>query len=459
VSLLVNPTFWALCAALVVILVSADPRTSLARAVRTASSTTMLVLVTAGVLLNVGARAVLGHTVPGDFVQEIVGTRQLSTGETLYPSDVNGAARTALKESPPPRVPWLPAPVVRWLERREQQGRNLLVAQAHPPTLLVAAAGGMRLLGPYGAYWALVALSAGAALLTALLLTRVLVAGAAARVHVLAGLLLLGWQPVLATIRDGQVSVIVGALVIVGWWLLRSGRTGGGGAAVGAAVALKLYPLLLIVPLARWSRRAALTTAAGTLVLAGAAAAVAGPAAWGQYSHAARLVSEAFATAPHNLSLLARVGTVATGPVQHAVFLILATAAVAGTLTLGRRNAGAHEGRALDRTFAAFVVLALLLSPVAWHHSVFMLALPIAILAADAWYKGRRRHMAAVCVLALILSVPDDAWRMAWWHLPRPLALLASPGVAAVALWAGLLRSCAELARMPVTAAAPAGCR
>jgi hypothetical protein len=97
--------------------------------------------------------------------------------------------------------------------------------------------------------------------------------------------------------------------------------------------------------------------------------------------------------------------------------------------------------RTVDLEFASFVTLALCLSPVAWHHYVCVLALPLAVLATDAWASGRRAPLAWLIAIAAILSVPDDLWRAAWWVLPPRATLLVSPGIAAILLWVGLLRS------------------
>jgi hypothetical protein len=81
-----------------------------------------------------------------------------------------------------------------------------------------------------------------------------------------------------------------------------------------------------------------------------------------------------------------------------------------------------------------------LLSPVAWHHYVFTLALPLVVLVANAWASGRRAPLVGALSLVAILSIPDDVWRAAWWGMPASLPALVSPGSAVLVLWAGLLR-------------------
>ena len=96
--------------------------------------------------------------------------------------------------------------------------------------------------------------------------------------------------------------------------------------------------------------------------------------------------------------------------------------------------------RTLDVEFASMATLAMLLSPVAWHHYVFMLALPLVVLVANAWAGGRRAPLVGALSLVAILSIPDDVWRAAWWGMPAGLPVLVSPGSAVLLLWAGLLR-------------------
>jgi hypothetical protein len=81
----------------------------------------------------------------------------------------------------------------------------------------------------------------------------------------------LWWTAILAAIPHqssgthlGQVQNLVAALVLGGWLALDRGRDRLGGALLGLAAAVKLFPALLVLPLA-WSRR---WTAAGALTIA-----------------------------------------------------------------------------------------------------------------------------------------------------------------------------------------------
>jgi hypothetical protein len=441
VSALVNPAWWLICTAVLVCLAARDPRRTLRAGLRCATATPVLVLIAFAGAANLGARAMLGHVVPGDFAQEVVGARSMRQGTALYPHDVNATVREWLVAEPPAVPAWLPAPPARWLAAAQQRGRNRLVAQAHPPTLLLSAAPGILVLGGYGAFWVLTVLTVAVAALTATVLVTALAPAASRRERILAVLALVSWQPVLATVRDGQVSVLVGGLLVLAWADLRRGRDYRAGALVGSAAALKLYPLLLLVLLAVRRRRAC---AAAALVVAGAivlAAVVLGPDTWVQYAVSAGTIAGSFADAPYNFSLLPRLRSVVPAPLAGLAYLMAAAAALVATL-LRAKYVGAAVPliRRLDVEFASMTTLAMLLSPVAWHHYVFTLALPLVILVANAWASGRRAPLVGALSLVAVLSIPADVWRVAWWGLPAGLPALVSPGSAVLLLWAGLLR-------------------
>jgi hypothetical protein len=442
VSALINPTWWLICAALVVCLASRDPRSALRVALRWATLTPVLVLIACGAAANLGTRAILGHAVPGDFAQEVVGARSMRDGTSLYPRDVNAMVREWLVAEPPVLPAWLPGPLARWLTAVQQRGRNRLVAQAHPPTLLLAAAPAILVLGAYGAFWALTLVSVGVAGLTAAVLVSALAPAASRRERILAVLALVSWQPVLATVRDGQVSVIIGGLLVLAWNDLRRGRGSRAGALVGTAAALKLYPLLVLVLLAVRRRKAGAVAAAVIAGAAGVVAVILGPDTWVQYAASARTIAFSFAEAPYNLSLLPRLRGIVPAALAGFAYPIAAGGMVYATVLMVKRGgAAAPLIRPLDVEFAAFATLALLLSPVAWHHYVFMLTLPLVILVADAWAAGRRAPLVGAFSMVAILSIPDDVWRAVWWSRPAGLAMLVSPGTAVLLLWAGLLRA------------------
>jgi hypothetical protein len=396
VSALVNPS-WLLCAALALCLAARDPRRSLRAGLGAVLATPVLVVLASSAAANVGARAMLGHAVPGDFVQEVIAARALQAGETLYPADVNPAARAWLAEDPPVLPRWLPSRAGRWLSRRQAQGRNSLAAQAHPPTLLVASAPAVLTMGPHGAYWGLTLLSL---VVAAGLLVRELAPRAPARAGVLAVLVLVSWQPFLAAVRDGQPSVLVGSLLVVAWANLRRGRDLRGGDGRRSRGCTEAVP------------RAAPDHAGGAaparLRRRPAGRRRGGPGR-DRCSGARRVggvrgvrASDRGIVRPHALQPVT--GCALSGIVPpvllHTTFLLSAILALEVTLGIDTGARARHGRDTFDREFASFVTLALLLSPVGWHHYVFMLVLPLAlaamhVAAAAARSSGRRMRAGA----------------------------------------------------------------
>jgi hypothetical protein len=96
-----------ICTAVLVCLAARDPRRTLRAGLRWATATPVLVLIAFAGAANLGARAMLGHVVPGDFAQEVVGARSMRQGTALYPHDVNATVREWLVAEPPAVPAWL----------------------------------------------------------------------------------------------------------------------------------------------------------------------------------------------------------------------------------------------------------------------------------------------------------------------------------------------------------------
>src|SRR5205823_7206210 len=72
-------------------------------------------------------------------------------------------------------------------------------------------------------------------------------------------------------LQEGQPSVMAGAIVILALALLVEGRDTSGGVVLGVAIAMKLFPVLLIVPLMARRRFRAVAAAAIVCVVVGLA--------------------------------------------------------------------------------------------------------------------------------------------------------------------------------------------
>jgi alpha-1,2-mannosyltransferase len=254
----------------------------------------------------------------------------------------------------------------------------------------------------------------------------------------LAGLLVVSWQPVLAAIRDGQISVVVAALATAAWLLLRRCDERRAGIAVGCATALKVYPGLLVLFLVAHSRRAFWWALATVAFSVAAVAAIAGPHTWVEYRDIAGLIARSFERSPGNLSVLARIAQIVPDWAA-VVYPAIAAGMLMASVAVRPRDVSGFEP--LDSSFALFATLALLLSPVAWHHYLCLLVQPLVLLLARAVRHGTRSWLAAWCGLLLALSSPFDLMWTLWWRLaPGSLASnLLTQTTAVAAVWAALL--------------------
>jgi hypothetical protein len=444
VSALINPTFWLLIAVCVAAIGRRASRGArFAALLNAATSWPVLALVSAVVAANVSARGLIGLVVPGDFVQEVVAARSFQSEGTLYTPDINGDVEQWLRTEPPSVPSWLPDPVQRYLRERQAVGRNRLVAQAHPPTLLMAVAPWIWLFGADVTYILLSLASIAAAVISSQLLLAAWKPAPSPAERWFTALAVISWQPVLASVRDGQISVIIGAFLVAAWSAARKGRFLRGGVVVGMASALKLYPAVVLVLLAL-RRRAALGAALSVLAAAGVLATViAGVRVWDDYLASARAIGHSFAGAPHNLSVVARVAP-ATG-VEWLPFWYAAACAGLLAVTLLAVGSDKWSGReaafSMDLDFGLFVCLAMLLSPVAWHHYTFMLIQPLAVALGAAHRAPQRWPLVCWALGVLALTLPDDAIRQIWAAMsPGAFVLgLLSPGLIVLLLWAALV--------------------
>ena len=440
-SALVNPTFWLLIGLLVA---SAWPRSSWPTGLpRTSTSIVFLALFTVCALANVGVRGLVGQAVPGDFAQEVVAARSFQATGSLYSADINADVRVWLRAEPPALPLWLPGPLADYLRTRQASGRNQLVTQAHPPTLLLSVAPLIAIVGAPTAFWLLAFASVVAAVVASQQLLTAWRPAAAPTERWLAAVALISWQPVLATIRDGQFSVLIGALLIAAWRAVRSGRLPWGGAAAGMATALKLYPATLFLLMAvRWRR--SLGTGLSVVAVAFAAVvAVAGVQAWVEYAASAEIIGRWFAPEPHNLAISARIAAISPPEWLAGAYALVTTAMCLVTFNaMWRGGWGRTDPFAVDVEFGLFIALAMLLSPVAWSHYAFMLAQPLAVILVACLRSGSRLALPCWAFAVLLLAVPDDWVRALWAMLPPSEALirLVSPGVVVLLLWVVLLR-------------------
>jgi alpha-1,2-mannosyltransferase len=242
-------------------------------------------------------------------------------------------------------------------------------------------------------------------------------------------LTLLLWPPSLHNLAKGQWSILLAALVTLGWRALAARRGAAAGAWLGAAASLKLTPLLLGGYLALRERRAAAVMVAVTAAATAGGLAVTGV----EYPRAfltdmprdvAAWQTWVANTASLN-GLLARL--LAGGPFARP---LAAAPALARALNLGASlafvtwaaaatwRAPAGSARAQRALGAAWLALAVLLNPLAWTHTA-LLALPsLALL------RGIAPPATLLAALAL-MSVPRQT--LAALAGPTPVGPATAP--------------------------------
>ena len=217
-------------------------------------------------------------------------------------------------------------------------------------------------------------------------------------------------EPVLTTLRYGQIDLVVAALVIGD--MARPDGARGKGMMVGLAAGLKLTPLIFIAYLLLTRRtRAAIralltfggTVAAGFLILWGDAAPY-----WDgsvtNLSRVGRLQNSA------NQSLLGAAARFLHSTDVRAVWLVLVI--VIGAIGIGL---AARAGRAGDDVTGVSLcaITGLLVSPISWTHH-WVIAIPaLFLLSVRAVHQRSRIELTAAAALWLI------GWSHITWTIPR----------------------------------------
>jgi hypothetical protein len=427
-----NPTLWVALIAAASALIAALRGRAARPVPRLLTSAPFLALLSVAVSLNLAFGIYKGYVAPRDLMQDMVSAQEFLAGRSLYPDHMNALMRDALTREPPRSLlDWSPDLRAREIDAREETLSQHWV-QAHPPLMSLAVAPLVASVGLGGTYFAVTLLSLACLALTLALLARGLGLRPTPREWLLLGLVLLGWDSAVMLLRAGQPGLLLGALLTAGWFLLRRGRPYLAGVAIGLAVGVKLFPALLLFYLLLRHRRAFLTamlTLAALFVLIGA---VAGWDTYREHLETARGVVSEYAAYPANLSLLGLMARLEAPsgwphPVARALFCG-AGAVVVGLLALfvrRKRAGGDSEPERFDGEYALFMVLMVVLSPVAWDHYLPVLILPLAVLARRALAQPARSFgPAAFFALAVALTVPDTAFTTAAETLSDPVSSL-----------------------------------
>jgi len=210
-------------------------------------------------------------------------------------------------------------------------------------------------------------------------------------------------EPVYHTLFNGQVNLILMAIVAVDVWSVSEGRPGGG-VGVGIAAALKLTPGIFIVLFLLTRRARAAVTAAVTFLACGLIGYLVAPGAsrlyWTRYFYDTKRVYPAYIG---NQSIYGAAIRIFGGP-GHVGLWYLPLTIVAAVVGLGSAAVFARSHDWL-RAMAVTGITGLLVSPVSWTHHWVYVAPALITLARD----GKRARIAAACAFLLFALAP------LWW--------------------------------------------
>ena len=330
-----------------------------------------------------------------DFVQEWTSARNYWTGRPIYWS---------LEES--------------FREYFGPEARTELRVNAHPPAAVVAAL-------PFGwtdyrsawLIWNIVSL--GLLGFSLWLLMRPVGLNYSKLDSIPFAALLLASNPLAQQVVEGQMNLVLLALVTGAWAADRQERSLVAGSLIGLAAALKLFPALLVVYFV--ARRRWWAVASCGLSFIGSNLLAAGLFGLDIYSVYVLEVMPQFAHYGNNVANASLPGLCSTlfigmrglsepliaAPFAAKICKITAGAGVA--VLCGWKAARASDVAGRDIAFAAATIGILLASPITWGHSFVILVLPLLILWRQV-YQPFFRVLLAVCTTLLWLVRPGWIW-------------------------------------------------
>jgi uncharacterized membrane protein len=342
--------------------------------------------------------ALAGARAPIDFARDFTAARALARGDRQYA--INADVRNVEAEAA--GIPTVPV-----------HGGPYL---PHPPpaTVLLLPLTALSFAGASAAWWLL-------SLLALVWLAHNLLRAAtperpvtAPRTATLTIALLL-WPPVLHNLEKGQWSILLAALMAAAWRATAERRSKRAGVWIGLGACLKVMPGVVIpfFAVSPRHRRAAFTAVATAIAVAVAALPLTGWSPWfifvAQSRPNVRALETWYANTASLHGLWARLfigGAYArpwlTAPMAGAILQIATSAALlAVALAATARRRRALSPAAERAQFALWVTLAVLLNPLAWAHTLVLLALPLALLIADGASIG-------LGVAVVLLSIPKE---------------------------------------------------
>jgi len=242
---------------------------------------------------------------------------------------------------------------------------------------------------------------------------------------------LINLPPVLSHLFWGQLQLLL-LLILVGSWLcLRRERDVAAGVLLGLAIALKIFPALLFVPLLaqrRWRCVAiAALTAIGVLVLSFAA--IGWDQGWFYFTRVLPDVNRALGQySPGNNSITSTIrNAIGDGRIADGLSLVIRTVIV-GAVAFGAWRLRKNSAHAC----ALGVTMLMLVPPVIWEHYFVLAYLPWL----DALSRMRRGQGVLLVLAYFLIATASLAY-----HTPANLG----PAVQALPLAGALLLLCVQL--------------
>ena len=417
-NLLLSTTFWATLVLTIGLLVARwRRRDSFTLLVRLVSARVVFALLLCGSLVYVGFSTYLGYVAPRDVLQDIVAAQEWQHGRSMHPENLSGLIRESLADDHAAFSlgAWWP----RLADVEQEQLQRVLTShwvQAHPPPMTLLLSPLVAWSGIHGSCIVINLVSLFALLLTLVMIHRGLALPLTRQQALVLAIMVLGWHPIGAVLRNGQSGLVLGLLMTAGWLALRRNQPVLAGLSIGLATSLKLYPGLLLVYLFFRHRRAFVAAAGCLLLITTGTGLIAGWHHFADYFQTARLVSEVYGPNTSNLSLLAlllRLAnelSIAPG-LARGLFGVLGLTIVVGLVGIIRsRNVEVTRPTwNLDVEFSLCLTLIPLLSPIAWNHYLPIILLPLAVLGQRVLERPRALALKFLG-LFLVLAVPEQTW-------------------------------------------------
>lgn len=406
---------------------------------------------------NVSFSALAGYINPRDYVQDVIAARQFLKHAALYPGDAPQMGIVELSAPIRGRSVLEKLPVVRG--DLNTLTEPPIPGMGHPPVLGIALAAPVFFLGLRGSFLFVLFLSVVLLYVTERAILRELFPRLPfVEMCVLLGLVF-AWYPVDATLRSGQDSIILFALITAGWLMLRRNKPWIAGGAIGLAACLHAFPALLVLYFAFRSRRAFVSAIATIAALSLAAAELTVGQTFREWLSVAVENSRRFVPKAGNLSLAGLITSFSRGMswgehvniIAPAVLLIVAGALV---LFLWRWNRRDPRAVRLDVEYSVFVVAMLQASPLSWGRYLPIVLLPLAVLIRN-WRLRRPAWAVSALLTALVFmsfsdstSVAVSNWIASKWGFVIGWLVMEMPSFSIMALLPWL--ASAELTDLPL---------